>query len=96
MRVKLKNERWRPMFNRCMKAIRSLSGLLNDFPDHEEAEMWRLARDELRERAVFIKEDRRPFPESPHLKRWLEVRQCEADIEILEWNDRQIRASENK
>ena len=90
-KTKLKNERHRPLYNRQMAALRRLVSFVNDHPAHDDAPLFRLAIKEARVFIQHIKEDRRPVPPMPHIKRLGELHDTEGDVAIMEWNDRQAR-----
>lgn len=91
MRAKLKNERLRPFYNKQAARLRRIVAFVNRYPSHEDAGLFRHAIKEMREFIRCIKEDIRPAPPMPHVKRIAELADTEGDLEIMEWNDRQKR-----
>lgn len=90
-KARLANERWRPLYNRQMAVLRRLVSFVNDFPAHDDAPLFRLAIKEARVFIQHIKEDRRPVPPMPHIRRLGELYDTETDVQIMKWNDRQAR-----
>ncbi len=90
-KAKLKNEAWRPLYNKQAARIRKLVAYVNRWPADEWAPTMRLAIEELRVFVACIKADMRPTPPMPHVQRLVKLSDDEMDQETMEWNDRMER-----